>query len=346
MEQKKIRIGIIGCGKIAQLRHIPEYAQNPNAELIGYYDFVYERAEEMAKTYGGRAFSTVEELLNSADIDAVSVCTANNAHASMTVAALEAGKHVLCEKPMATTLAECEAMVEASLKYGKKLMIAQNQRMMLEHIRAKELLESGTIGTPISFRTCFGHSGPDNWSVDWGTGNWFFNREKSGFGALADLGIHKIDLIQYLLNSNISKIQAMTATLDKHYPDGSPVDVEDNVSCLCLMESGILGTITASWTYYGEEDNDTVIYGTKGILKISCKTHSIEVLFENGDRMLYDLPSQEVSGIIDSFVDCLVRDTEPSIDGKQVLHAMRVFFAAVESAQDAKQMVPNEKIKA
>ena len=101
-----IGIGIIGCGKIAQIRHIPEYAQNPNAELIGYYDFVYERAKEMAATYGGRAFRTVEELLQCSEIDAVSVCTANNAHASMTVAALEAGKHVLCEKPMATTLAE------------------------------------------------------------------------------------------------------------------------------------------------------------------------------------------------------------------------------------------------
>jgi len=344
MEQKKIGIGIIGCGKIAQTRHIPEYAQNPNAELIGYYDFVYERAEEMAKIYGGIAFSTVEELLNSTEIDAVSVCTANNAHASMTVAALEAGKHVLCEKPMATTLAECEAMVEASLKHGRKLMIAQNQRMMVEHVRAKELLERGTIGTPISFKTCFGHSGPDNWSVDRGTGNWFFDREKSGFGALADLGIHKIDLIQYLLSSNISKIQAMTATLDKHYLDGSPVDVEDNVICLCLMENSMIGTITASWTYYGEEDNNTSVYGTKGILKINCKEHSIEVLFENGDRMLYELPCQEVSGIIDTFVDCIVRDTEPLIDGKQVLHAMRVFFAAVGSVQATKQMVLDGKI--
>ena len=98
MEQKKIGIGIIGCGKIAQTRHIPEYAQNPNAELIGYYDFIYERAEEMAKIYGGRAFSTVEGLLNSAEIDAVSICTANNAHASMTVAALVLPVGVVAKK--------------------------------------------------------------------------------------------------------------------------------------------------------------------------------------------------------------------------------------------------------
>jgi predicted dehydrogenase len=172
--------------------------------------------------------------------------------------------------------------------------------------------------------------------VDGGTGNWFFDRERSGFGALADLGIHKIDLVQYLLNSKVANIQAMTATLDKHYPDGRPVDVEDNVICLCLMENGMLGTVTASWTYYGEEDNNTSVYGTKGILKINCKTHSIEVLFENGDRMLYEIPPQEISGIIDAFVDCLICDTDPPIDGKQVLYAMRAFFAAVGSVQATK----------
>ena len=341
MKQKKIGVGVIGCGKIAQIRHIPEYAQNPNAELIGYYDFVYERAKELAATYGGRAFHTVEELLSCPEIDAVSVCTENNAHASVTVAALAAGKHVLCEKPMSTSLEECESMVKAGELHGKKLMIAQNQRFMFEHQKAKELLKSGTIGTPRTFKTCFGHSGPDHWSVDSGTGNWFFDRTRSGFGALADLGIHKIDLIQYLLDSNIAEIGAMTATLDKKYPDGTPVDVEDNALCICRMENGMIGTVTASWTYYGEEDNNTTVYGTKGILKIHRKTRNIEVLFENGNRMLYEFPPQEASGIIDAFVDCLIRDTQPPIDGKQVLYAMRAFFAAIASAQAGKRMEPD-----
>ena len=114
-----MNIGIIGCGKIAQTRHIPEYFANENATLIGYYDFVYERAEDMARQYGGRAFHTVEELLACPEIDAVSVCTANNAHAEVTIAALRAGKHVLCEKPMATSMKECEAMVSEAKKVGK-----------------------------------------------------------------------------------------------------------------------------------------------------------------------------------------------------------------------------------
>ena len=338
MEAKKIRVGVIGCGKIAQIRHIPEYARNPLAELVGYYDFVKDRAEEMARTYGGRAFSTVEELLACPEIDAVSVCTANNAHASTTVAALKAGKHVLCEKPMATSLAECEEMVLTADACQKSLMIAQNQRLMAEHRRAKELLKKGVIGTPLTFKTCFGHSGPDHWSVDSGTGNWFFDRSKSGFGALADLGIHKIDLIQYLLDSNIAELQAFSATLDKKYPDGTPVDVEDNALCICRMENGMIGTITASWTYYGEEDNNTTVYGTRGILKIHRKTRNIEVFFENGDRMLYELPTQETSGIIDLFVTSLMEKNEPPISGRQVLHAMRAFFAATSSAESGSRI--------
>lgn len=111
-----IKIGVIGCGKISQVRHFPEYAAHPGAELAGYYDLNYERASRMAEQYGGTAYGTLEELLEDPQIDAVSVCTANNTHAAVTIRALEAGKHVLCEKPMAVTIDECERMVEAARK--------------------------------------------------------------------------------------------------------------------------------------------------------------------------------------------------------------------------------------
>ena len=109
-----MKVGIIGCGKIAQVRHIPEYLDNPQAEIAGYYDFNLERAKELADRFGGKAYETVEDLLADPEIDAVSVCAANNAHAEVTIKALNAGKHVLCEKPMATTIEDCEAMVKAS----------------------------------------------------------------------------------------------------------------------------------------------------------------------------------------------------------------------------------------
>lgn len=105
------KIGIIGCGKIAQVRHIPEYSSASAAELAGFYDLNEGRAGELVAQYGGKAYSSYEELLADPHIDAVSVCVANHAHAEITIAALRAGKHVLCEKPMAMSLEECEAMV-------------------------------------------------------------------------------------------------------------------------------------------------------------------------------------------------------------------------------------------
>ena len=108
------KIGIIGCGRIAQERHIPEYAENPDAELAGFYDINMERAAELADKYGGKAYASYEELLNDPKIDAVSVCAANSAHAEITIAALKAGKHVLCEKPMGVTYEECKSMTEAA----------------------------------------------------------------------------------------------------------------------------------------------------------------------------------------------------------------------------------------
>ena len=95
-----IRVGIIGCGKIAQVRHLPEYAANPHAEVVAYYDKNRARAEEMAAKYGGDVCDSYFDLLNRNDIDAVSICVENRSHAEISTAALYAGKHVLCEKPM------------------------------------------------------------------------------------------------------------------------------------------------------------------------------------------------------------------------------------------------------
>ena len=136
-----IRIGIIGCGKIAQVRHLPEYAANPHVELAGYYDLNTQRAQEMAAQYGGKVYDSYFDLLNDPSIDAVSICVENRSHAEITTYALYAGKHVLCEKPMAVTLAECESMVAAAERNGKHLMIGHNMRFDPVHRKAKELLD-------------------------------------------------------------------------------------------------------------------------------------------------------------------------------------------------------------
>ena len=334
-----IKVGIIGCGKIAQVRHIPEFAANPNTEVYGFYDINLARAEELAKQYGGKAYPSYEALLADADIEAVSVCAANHVHAEITVAALKAGKHVLCEKPMAVTLEECEAMVAAARETGKYLMIGQNQRLAKAHAKAKELIEQGAIGKVLTFRTIFGHGGPETWSIDPGSNVWFFDKTKAAMGAMADLGIHKTDMIQYVLGTKIVKTQAVLTTLDKKDATGSLIGVDDNAICIYQMENGVIGTMTASWTYYAAEDNTTVIYGTKGELRLyDDPKYSVQQINADGTRIDYQIDqiqtndNQTASGIIDLFVECLVENKAPEISGENVLHAMKAVFASIESS--------------
>ena len=338
-----IKIGILGCGKIAQVRHIPEYAANPDCQLVGFYNPTKSRAEDMAAKYGGLAYDTAEELLANPEIDAVSVCAANYAHAALSIQALKAGKHVLCEKTMATTLADCEAMVECAKKNGKFLMIGDNQRLAKAHMEAKRLIDAGLIGDIITFRTSFGHGGPETWAIKPGKDTWFFDKSKAAMGVMADLGVHKTDLIQYLTGQRVVRTTARLVTLDKRGEDGELIGVDDNAVCIYEMSGGAFGTMTASWTYYGAEDNSTVLYGTKGIMRIyDDPAHSIVVKLADGQEQVYDVEqiqtndNQTKSGVIDLWVDCLKNNRAPEISGESALCAMRAVFASIESSQTGK----------
>ncbi len=335
-----IGIGMLGCGKIAQVRHIPEYADNPDAELKGFFDLSLERAQEMAEKYGGKAYATADELLADPEIGAVSVCVANNAHAELTIKALRAGKHVLCEKPMAVTLEDCEAMVSEAKKAGKFLMIGHNQRLAKAHVRAKELLDAGLIGRVITFRTAFGHGGPETWSITPGKNVWFFDKKRAAMGAMADLGVHKTDLIQFLTGERVIRTTARLSTLDKRGADGKLIGVDDNAICIYEMTGGIMGTMTASWTYYGAEDNSTILYGEKGIMRIyDDPEHSIVVKLADGTEQVFDVEqiqtndNQTKSGVIDLWMKCLTTNTPPEISGESALYAMRAVFASIRSSE-------------
>ena len=348
-KEHAMKVGIIGCGRVAQTRHIPEYGAHPGAQIAGYYDFNEKRARELAAVYGGKVYDSADALLADRGIDAVSICTANHTHAEITIKALRSGKHVLCEKPMAVSLEECKAMVHAAAENNRQLMIGQNQRFAKAHIRAKELLLADTIGKVLTFKTTFGHGGPETWSID-GANSWFFDKERASMGAMADLGVHKTDLIQYLLGQKVVAVTAQLLTLDKRYESGELIGVDDNAICIYEMEDGAIGTMTASWTYYGMEDNSTVLYGTKGIMKIyDDPEHSITVVLKNGERILYDIDkiqtndNQTKSGIIDAFVDALEAGTEVPVSGADVLSAMEAVFACLESGREKRRIAIGEK---
>lgn len=334
-----IRIGIIGCGAITQHRHAPEYAHNPDAQVVAWFDTVTQRAQEMADTYGGAVCPTWQAVIDGG-IDAVSICSPNRMHAQMAVYALRRGVHVLCEKPMATTPEECEQMVAAARAAKKILMVGQNQRLSPAHVRAREMIKSGLTGRVLSFETHFGHGGPEKWSVGQGAGTWFFKRNASGHGVLFDLGIHKIDLIHYLLGEYCEEVGAMLATRDKADDTGMRIDVDDNAVCVLRTQSGVVGTMAASWTYYGAEDNSTTLYCENGILRLfKDPKYTLVWRPKTGRVRRYALGAiqtnerQTTSGVIDAFVRDIVQGSRVStcVDGEQVLMAMRTAFAAAKS---------------
>lgn len=336
-----IKIGVIGAGSIVRHRHLPELKENPYVEVAGICDLVIERAKELTNRYGGKPYSDYLEMLESPDISAIVVAATNNTHASMSIEAMESGKDVLCEKPMATNLYDAENMIETAQRTGKKLMIAHNQRLEPANIKAKEIIGSGKLGKVLTWRSVFGHSGCEDWAID-GVNTWFFRKDITGLGCLGDLGIHKIDLVRWILNDDFCEVSSMAATLNKAYPDGQLIDVEDNALCLLRTKKGILGTLITSWTYQ-KEDNSTVFYCENGVLRLNADPeysiiidydHTRSEFHKTGKRSTN--VEQVKTGIIDEFISHLQNNTQPSISGMEGYKALQTVLACQQSAKEAR----------
>jgi predicted dehydrogenase len=335
-----VRVGIIGCGSISEFRHAPEYAENPNAEIIAYYDPQTHRAEKLANEYGGAVVSDYHAILDDESIDAVSDCSTNEMHHVITTQALESGKHVLCEKPIAVSLEGAQMMVDASNKSGKVLMLAHNQRLAAAHQKAKAILESGELGKVITFSTTFGHKGPEYWSEVKNKSTWFFDQKRSVFGVVGDLGMHKIDLMRYLLDDEIEEVSSFVGSLEKKGEDGSLIEVSDNMVCILKTKKNVLGTLAVSWTYYGAEDNSTTLYCEKGIMKIYADpTYQIQLSNIADQETLYKVgkiqtnDEQSNSGVIDAFIDTIRNKKSPLISGEDGYKGLQIVLAAIHSSE-------------
>ena len=341
----KIRVGVVGCGSITEFRHLPEYLQRSDVEVVACFDANRSRAEKMAKLFGVKVAESMEAVTQDPSIDAISDCSPNNRHSVVTTMALQHGKHVLCEKPMAMTVELCRQMNVAAEKAGKLLMIAHNQRFAPAHAKAKELLQSGVLGRVISFRTTFGHKGPEYWSEERSSSTWFFTKAQSGFGVAGDIAIHKIDLIRFLLDDDFADVQASVFVGDKKYADGSPIEVPDNVVSVVRMKRGSYGTLTASWTYYGPEDNSTTLYCEKGIMTIyQDPEYQLKVSLFNAEEVFYKIgqiqtnDKQSNSGTIDAFVEAIQRGGPVPITGLDGLRGIEVVEAIFESSKTGKRV--------
>src|SRR5699024_9141644 len=274
-----------------------------------------------------------KKLLADDSIDVISVCLPNYLHAPASIAASNAGKHVLVEKPMATSREEAEAMIEAAKESGKKLMIGDNQRFVSSHEKAKEIIASGEIGKVYSFRTAFGHPGPEGWSVD-GRDSWFFNKEEAFIGAMGDLGVHKTDLMRYILGEEFVEVAGFVETNAK-----ADTDVDDNAVCVLKTESGIIGTLAASWAYSAGQDNSTVIFAEKAIIRLEDDPeYSLIVNYELGSIQTNDEGGQHTLHVIDSFVESIVNHTDVEVPGEEGMKSLQVVLSALES-NETKQIV-------
>lgn len=330
----KLRVGVIGAGAIAAFRHLPEYAANPDVVLVAVGDPRLERAQAAAARFGvPRAYADYHEMLAREQLDLVSVCTPNHLHAPSSIDALHAGTHVLVEKPMATTLRDADAIIAAAQQSGRVLMVDQNERFMPAHTTARRILESGELGRVLTFRAFYGHGGPEHWTP---TAEWFFTRTQSLLGALGDLGVHKADILRYLLGSDVTDVAAFTGTLQKQ------AEVNDNAVLLLRFRNGAFGSLAASWTYNGEQESGAVLYCEGGSIRIGAERGRPLVVTMVGPpraETAYDVPplDQEQwhpvhgSTVIDAFVEG-VKSGRAAVPGEEGRAALAIVVAGLQSA--------------
>jgi len=341
-----IRYGIIGAGAIAQRRHMPEAHANPRSTVVAIADPVVERVNALAEQYGANAYTDHKAMLKAekGNLDAVVVCGPNKLHAPQSIDAFKAGLHVLCEKPMATSRADAKKMIAAADKAGKYLMIGLNQRLMSAHVKAKEVLQGKKLGKVLTFRTEFQHPGPDGWSVD-GAKSWFFDPEAAFMGATGDLGVHKADLMRWLLGEEFTTASGIITTLDKKDSKGKPIGLDDNAIITLETGSGTTGVMIVSWTNYGGEANSTTLFCEKGVLKMGAHPEfGVVVEYRDGTSEYHKVgamasnKAQVASGIIDSFTDCIRRKKKPSIDGDEGYKCLDVILTAMDAAKQNKTL--------
>jgi len=321
----KLGVGVIGCGAIGRTCHLRGYEALPDeVQILAVADVNEVRAKEAAERFDVPAvYTDYHHLLSREDIDAVSIATPNYLHAQQAIDALRAGKHVLCEKPMALDLESAQAMIEAATENDRQLMVGFTHRFHNFIRRAKELLESGTIGRPFMMRIRFAHEGPyTSWTA---MSDWFFDPAKAGGGALLDMGIHAIDLFRYLLGDPLS-ISAQVATLVKD------IAVEDNAIGVMTFPGQCMGYFEVGWTskegFLGVE-----VYGTEGSMIIDYVTPIRLFTSEGGWQEITDCLGGGWPAEVAYFVHCLREGKEVWPTGKDGLAALKIALAAYESSK-------------
>lgn len=349
----KLKIGVVGLGSIAQM-HIGGYLNNPNVELYAFCDINEERLKANGEKYGvERLYTSVYDMVKLEELDAVSVCTWNCAHAECSIAALNAGKHVLCEKPMCMNAAEGAKMIEAAEKSGKLLMIGFVRRYGNDMDILKDFIDADTFGDIYYSKATYLRRNGN-------PGGWFADKARSGGGPLIDLGVHVIDFVRYALGNpkpvsvygaafqklgNRPELKTSKAYVSADHTEKEICDVEDLAAAMIRFDNGAVLNVEASFSLNIDEDKGEIeFFGDKGGAKIDPELKIYSTA--NGymtDISLKAKTALEFSGLfqkeINHYVDCLLGNTEcrsPAVDGYEM---MKILDAIYESAATGHEVI-------
>jgi predicted dehydrogenase len=342
--QKEVRVGVIGLG-MGRL-HIEHYRKHPGARLQAVCDQDEGLARKLAAEFGiPQVFTRFEEFLAHAEIDAATVAVPNFLHKSMTLALLDRGLHVMCEKPMAMDTAEALEMRDRVRTSGLKFMIHYNQRFRPEHQYFKRLIESGSLGD-----VYYGNAG---WRRMRGMprfGGWFSQKKMSGGGPLIDLGVHMLDLTRWLIGS--PKAVTVSASTYSHIAQSlareqnKEFDVEDLASTLIRLDNGSSLVMEVSWALNFEEREKVYLElsGTRGGLSnvtFDYKDTTTCIFREENGAMVKSVPLRyppTFENAQQHFVNCILEDRQPGPGADDGVETMRILDAIYESARIGREV--------
>jgi predicted dehydrogenase len=327
---RKLRFGLIGCGEIAADSATAIRAA-PNATITHAVDTSPERARSLAAATGAKATTELRELLDSPNVDAVLISTPHNLHAPLAIQAAQHGKHVVVEKPMAITVADCDRMIAAAASHRVLLSVCYCSRFEPAVSEARRLIEAGAVGRVFGTRISFGQwRGREYWTeglTGRTRGDWRRHRETAGGGVLIMNACHLLDYMTWLVGSPISDVSATLATL------ASDVEVEDTVSLSYRYQSGAVGSLDATTALVGPWVFSQEIWGRDGRLQLAPQLRfwSSRVI-DGRDRQTWHTvrlsPSDSRARYFEAFANAVLDDGAPPVTGAEA----RAVQAAIEAA--------------
>lgn len=323
-----IKVGLIGCGGIAAV-HVNGYSKLTDAKITAVCDVVEESARVRAAEAGGAdVYTDLQKMLKEADIDAVDICLPHHLHKDAIVAAAQAGKHILCEKPLCLTLEEGEEVRQAVEANGVTLMCAHNQLYLPAVQYAKRLIAGGTIGDVYEIRTTdsFYHT------FDPKTIGWRGNRQFIGGGELIDTGYHPSYLLLYLADSKPVEVTAILSNHRLNFMDG-----EDSAQVLVRFENGVVGNIVTSWAYEpGDNTEKFGIVGQRGYA-YSKGTDLTYKMRMNNPPVVNTVQLKAVNTFeaeIADFISCLKENRRPINNHEDGIDVLKIILGAYRSAEE------------